>query len=129
MITFAILALLSMSNAHPQPSISELNTVPENYDGKTVTVTGWVVLGAESRYIVSQKRGYTTWKKGATCLSVINGRGLDAREDEFNGKKVRLTGIVRADADKDGSVRLAMCSGTGLDLESQPVEGKIEIIK
>jgi hypothetical protein len=88
-----------------------------------------VVLGAESRYIVSQKSGYTMWKKGVTCLSVINGRGLDAREDEFNGKKVRLTGIVRADADKDGSVRLEMCSGTGLDLESQPIEGKIEIIR
>lgn len=44
MITFAILALLSMSNYYPKPSISELKTVPENYDGETITVTGRILM-------------------------------------------------------------------------------------
>lgn len=129
MISLAIFAFLSMTSTHPHPSISELNTVPDKYDGKKVTVTGWVVIGPESRYIVAQKTGYTLWKKGATCLSVINGGGLDAREDEFNGKQVRLTGLIRANADEDGEVRLGMCSGTALDLENEPIEGKIEIVR
>lgn len=129
MITFAILALLSMSTTYPQPSVSELNTIPEKYHGKTVTVTGWMVLGEEERFVVSRKKGYTKWKKGATCLSVINANELNAREDELNGRKVRLTGVVRANADKDGSVRLDMCSATGLDLENGVLDGKIEIIE
>jgi hypothetical protein len=125
-VVMEIAFLLISVAGYQDVTVQQLNSTPEVFDGQKVTVSGWIVIDDEKRYIVAQKKNYTTWRKGASCLSVINGGGLDARETDFNGKHVSLRGVFRADVHKDGVVRLGLCSATAIDLENAPIDGKIE---
>lgn len=129
MTNVAALAVFLLGSVSPQQvTIQQLNSSPEKFDGLRVTVSGWIVIDDEKRYIVAQPRDYTMWRKGATCLSVINGEALDEREKDYNGKHVHLQGVFRADVRSGDSIRLGLCSATGLDLENAPVDGKVALI-
>lgn len=122
-MAFAILLLEAANSQHP--TIQQLNSNPEGLDGKEVTVSGWIVLDDEKRYIVATPHDYTMWRKGATCLSIINGEGLDEQARAYKGKHVDLQGVFRADASEGDSIRLGLCSKAAIDLENSPIEGKI----
>jgi hypothetical protein len=114
---------------YQEVTVQQLNTTPEMFDGVMVSVSGWIVIDDEKRYIVAKKTNYTMWQRGARCLSIINGNGLDAREKDFNGRRVRLKGVFRADVRKGGVVRLGLCSVAAIDLQNASVDGKIELGK
>jgi hypothetical protein len=126
MTSFVALAILLLGTAAPQqPTIEQLNSNPEQFDGMEITVSGWIVLDDEKRYIVADLHGYTMWRKGATCLSIINGDSLDARGKIYDGEHVDLKGIFRADASAGNVIRLGLCSAAAIDLEGKPADGRI----
>jgi hypothetical protein len=108
-------------------TVTDLNHQPERFDGKRVSVDGWVVIGDEARNLVATKSASRD-RGGQTCLSVINGAGLDAREKELNGRHVVLTGVFRSDVFRDKTVRLGLCSKTALDLEDKDVAGNLRFV-
>lgn len=128
-MTAHLLASLLATSLTTMPSIEELNSHPETFDGQVVTITGWVVIDTEKRYIVAVKDGYTMWKKGATCLSIIDGGSLDEHASVFNGKLVRITGVFRSDVNRDGEVRLSLCGITALDLQSKDVSESVRLVR
>ena len=121
------LIILSAPSVHGI-GIRNLNSTPEMYDGQTVTVSGWIVVAPEKRYIVATKDNYSMWRKGATCLSIINADAIDDRLSLLNGKRVALTGVFRSDVNRDGVVRLGLCGHTALDLEGKSLEGQIKVL-
>ncbi|WP_429242099.1 hypothetical protein [Luteibacter sp. 621] len=108
-------------------TVDTLNQSPERFDGRRVEVDGWVVIGDEARYLVSSKSAIRDIRS-ATCLSVINGAGLDAREKELNGKHVVLTGTFRSNVFKDQVIRLGLCGKTALDLQDKDVAGNVRVL-
>jgi len=124
LITFAILLLEAATTQHP--TIQQLNSNPAGFDGTEISVSGWIVLDDEKRYIVATPNGYTMWRKGATCLSIINGGGLDEQEKVYQGKHVDLRGVFRSDASAGNTIRLGLCSKAAIDLENAPLDGKIK---
>lgn len=122
-MAFAILLLEAANSQHP--TIQQLNSNPAGFDGMEITVSGWIVLGDEKRYIVATPHDYTTWRKGATCLSIINGGALDEQARAYGGKHVDLQGVFRANVSAGDSVRLGLCSKAAIDLENLTVDGKI----
>ena len=88
-------------------------------------MSGWIVLDDEKRCIVATPKDHTMWRKGATCLSIINGGGLDEQEKRYQGKRVDLRGVFRADANAGNAIRLGLCSKAAIDLENAPIGGKI----
>jgi hypothetical protein len=119
------IALLQATHS-PHPTIQQLTSNPPGLDGTEITVSGWIVLDDEKRYIVAEPHGYTMWRRGATCLSIINGRGLDEKASVYQGKHVDLRGVFRADAAGE-TVRLGLCSRAAIDLENAPADGKVRL--
>lgn len=110
-----------------QVTVADLNAHPEKFDGKRVTVPGWVVIGHEARYLTATKHASRDMDR-ETCISVINGAGLDTRERDLHGKHVLLSGIFREDVFRDSIVRLGLCNKTALDLENKAVDGNVEVL-
>lgn len=117
--------LLQATNS-PHPTIQQLTSNPPGLDGTEITVSGWIVLDDEKRYIVAEPHGYTMWRRGVTCLSIINGGGLDEQAGVYQGKHVDLRGVFRADAAGE-TVRLGLCSRAAIDLENAPADGKVRL--
>lgn len=121
------LIILSTPSIH-DIGIRTLNSAPEMFDGQAVTVSGWIVVAPEKRYIVATKENYSMWRKGATCLSIINAEAIDNRLSSLNGKRVALTGVFRSDVNRDGVVRLGLCGHTALDIEGKSLEDQIKVL-
>ena len=129
MRSVAVLLLIFSSVAMAeQVTVRELNDHPGKYDGKHVTVRGWVVIGDEARYLTATRNASRDTDL-LTCISVINGGGLDAQEKNVNGKLVLLSGIFREDVFRDKVIRLGLCNKTALDLENRNIEGNIQIVR
>lgn len=102
------------------PDIQELNAHAGNYDGQRLVLHGFLVIGPESMYLV-KRRGYDKdyWAKDSGCLSLLNTGDLGEKEKLYNGKRVEITGVFRADNSSYG-VSLSLCGLTGLDIDGSP---------
>ncbi|QWT21276.1 hypothetical protein KPL74_04575 [Bacillus sp. NP157] len=101
-------------------SAADLNENRAAFDGKEVTVRGYLWIGAEQLYIVD-RRFYAddAWKTNSGCLSLLNIGALYERADVFNGKYVELNGKFVENRDSYG-VSLMACGETGIDLHANP---------
>lgn len=92
---------------------SELIANPGKYDGKRVTLRGYVVISAESRNIFDSEAGYND-AHGA-CL------GLDGAKAAFHnfrrGYTEKISGIFRRKLCGDKDVCLFWCSASGIELD------------
>jgi len=92
---------------------SELVSNSASYDGKHVTVRGYVVIGAESRNIFDSEAGYND-AHGA-CL------GLDGPAAAFHnfrrGYTKKISGIFRRKICGANDVCLFWCSASGIELD------------
>lgn len=91
----------------------ELVANPGKYDGKHVTLRGYVVIGAESRNIFDSEAGYND-AHGA-CL------GLDGPKAAFHnfhrGYTEKISGIFRRKLCGASDVCLFWCSASGIELD------------
>jgi hypothetical protein len=92
---------------------SELIANPGRYDGKHVTLRGYVVIGAESRNIFDSEAGYND-AHGA-CL------GLDGPKAAFHifhrGYSKKISGTFRRKLCGENDVCLFWCSASGIELD------------
>jgi hypothetical protein len=92
---------------------SELVANPGRYDGKHVTLRGYVDIGAESRNIFDSEAGYND-AHGA-CL------GLDGPKAAFHkfrrGYTKKISGIFRRKLCGEADVCLFWCSASGIELD------------
>ncbi|MEI7036285.1 hypothetical protein [Fulvimonas yonginensis] len=100
--------------------IQALNANRAKYDGKQLTLHGFLVIGPESMYLV-KRLGYDKdyWAKDSGCLSLLNTGDLGNKEDLYNGKYVEITGLFRANNYSYG-ISLSECGLTGLDINGDP---------
>jgi|ERR1700741_226095 len=96
---------------------SELVANPSVYDGKHVSVRGYVVIGPESRNIFDSEAGYGD-AHGA-CLGLD---GQDAKFKNFHHGYTKISGVFRRKLCGENDVCLFWCgtSGIELDRESKP---------
>jgi len=102
--------------------IQVLNAQRKQYDGQNLTLHGFLVIGAESMYLV-KRLGYDKdyWAPDSGCLSLLNTGDLGAKEGLYNGKYVEITGVFRASNYSDG-ISLSECGLTGLDIDGDPAK-------
>lgn len=96
---------------------SQLNAHSSSYDGKEVTVQGWLVLGFEKRYLVDDKRSYEDWPSDDVCVTVVNAGSLLAQQSKYNERQIELKGTFRRDVLSQGVVRLGACNTSGLEID------------
>jgi hypothetical protein len=123
-VFLVFLSLPWSSSAIEQRTVlpSDLAADPLKYDGKHVTVRGYIVLKPESRNIFDSEAG--TNDPHGTCLGL---RGSDLMFKSFHRKKVeRISGIFKRKLCADNEVCPYWCyssgaqSGIVLDKGSRP---------
>ena len=124
-MVFAFSPLLLISSACAMGNsldIQVLNAQRKQYDGQSLTVQGFLVIGAESMYLV-KRLGYDKdyWRPDSGCLSLLNTGDLGAKESSYNGKYVEITGVFRASNYSYG-ISLSECGLTGLDIDGDPAK-------
>lgn len=119
-IPFALFLALTVTSsgiaADHQTDIPELNANRTHYDGRQLTLHGYLVIGPETMYLV-RRPGYDKdyWAKDSGCLSLLDTGDLGTKEDKLNGKYVEITGVFRANNQSYG-ISLSECGQTGLDI-------------
>jgi hypothetical protein len=122
-----LLAISGADAAEKMLDISALNLHKSQYDGQTLTIRGYLVIGPESMYIV-KRLGYDKdyWANDSGCLSILNTGDLGEKGDIYNGKYVEVEGIFRASNYSYG-ISLSECGLTGLDIDGN-ANGRVKII-
>ncbi|WP_448097663.1 hypothetical protein [Luteibacter yeojuensis] len=116
--TSLLLAAGCAPAAEKFPSISDLNAHREDHDGERMTLRGYLVLGEEQQYIVSDPKSYTLWSRDSNCLSLLNAGIAIEDEKRFNGKLVEVTGVFRKSL--KGIITLSACGDSAIDIGSDP---------
>jgi hypothetical protein len=89
---------------------------PRSFDGKVVTIRGWLSLEHEDKNIWASKADHEAWAT-KRCLSIVNYDSLKLHQSMFDGKRVEVTGVVRGDASNGGRlIRLASCRDAGIEI-------------
>jgi hypothetical protein len=88
---------------------------PGAFEGKTVTVEAWISLADEDHNLWLQAGDHEQWNT-RRCISLTRYDDVpDA--SSLNGRRVRVTGVVRNDASQGGKiVRLGACRNLALEL-------------
>lgn len=91
------------------PLFLQVAAAPQTFEGKTVTLRGWVSLRHEDRNLWVTKADHERWQT-PRCLSLSLYDALLDRAGELDGRLVEVTGVVSSDASKGGRViRLGAC--------------------
>lgn len=102
--------------ADTAPDISRLNANRSQYDGKKLTLRGFLVIGPESMYLV-RHLGYNKdyWVRDSGCLSLLDTGDLGKKESFYNEKYIALNGTFRAD-NRSYGISFSECGLTGIDI-------------
>ncbi|QWT21277.1 hypothetical protein KPL74_04580 [Bacillus sp. NP157] len=99
-------------------SAADLNQNRAAFDGKEVTVRGYLWIGGEQMYLVDRRfDADDAWAPDSGCLSLLNFGDLDEHADSFSGKYVELKGKFVKD-NKPYGPSLMVCGATGIDLHA-----------
>lgn len=89
---------------------------PNLYNGKRVTLNAWITLRGEDQNLWASWDDHERWET-RKCISLMNYDVLSSKTSLLDGRRVKVTGIVRSDASGRGAViRLAACRDLGLEL-------------
>lgn len=95
---------------------SEINVSPSSFDGKRVTIRGFLTMRFEDRNLWDSEESHKNWDS-KQCISIVNYYWLGTKEKELDGKFVEIVGVYMKDADEDGKViRMASCNQHGIVL-------------
>jgi hypothetical protein len=128
LLGFTVLAAMPSSHAgSPNPAkifrTSELNANPDHYDGKEISVRGYIVLTPEAHILYESKSLNKKWIKAVKenknnfdpkawrkyCLTIANPRLLLDHRDALTGKTFVLTGTFLSHYLDGQSVDLGAC--------------------
>lgn len=115
----------------------ELNTHPEQYDGREVVVRGYVVLGTNARVLFESRERFDEGNRAfrastagfdpnvfyADCLTLLNARILEENRSVFNGQTITVRGRYQRNYLTDDVLDLQACGGpTALTLDEQDAQ-------
>ena len=104
--------------ASPLPDFTFLEVArnPVNFDGKVVTVRGWITVRDEDKNLWATWEDHEKWRT-PQCISLIHYDLLRGSEKALDGRYVEIRGVLRADASKQGNViRPASCRDPGIEI-------------
>jgi len=105
----------SIDLMHPSdPEFLRAAESPGAFDGKTITIRGWITLRHEDKNLWATWRDHENWET-TRCISIIN---YDSLDDALDGKYVEVTGVMREDASMGGTLlRLASCRNAAIEVD------------
>jgi len=103
----------------------DLNTHPEQYDGREVVVRGFVILGTNGRSLYQSKERFEEFDRAfyahtpgfkpadfdADCLTLLNARVLEENDSVFSGQTVTVTGRFQRNYLTGDMLDLQACGG------------------
>jgi hypothetical protein len=105
---------VSLSATEVPVTPGELAANPDKYDGKHVTVRGFVVIGSHERNIFDSKRGYE--QAGATCLGLL---GTKSFVSHFRKRVETVKGTFHKALCGPNDICLLWCSAEGIEVDEQ----------
>lgn len=97
----------------PDATFLQASKSPTAFDGKTITVRGWITLRHEDKNLWATWQDHENWET-TRCISLVN---YDSLNDALDGKYVEVTGVLRKDASNGGTLlRLASCRDVALEV-------------
>jgi hypothetical protein len=90
---------------------------PGRFNGRIVTVEGYVDVGFERRFLLEKMPGKDN-DAGNACITLLSAGRIMKDVNRYDRKRVRLTGTFVEDYGKLGIVHLGSCSLRSLDLDN-----------
>lgn len=110
----------SPNSPSPWIEVDSVLANPTAFDGKKVTVKGWVSIRNEDRGIWDGPADYAN-RNRRRCISLLNTYSDESINRALDRKYVLVTGVVDADSYHDASgqgiVRLASCNRVAIRFE------------
>lgn len=86
---------------------------PSDFEGQEVVVKAWIMLRHEDKNLWATWQDHENWET-VHCISLIN---YDSLDESLDGRYVEVTGVVRSDASKGGSLlRFASCREVAIEV-------------
>lgn len=99
--------------AEPDANFLKISESPSSYDGKAVTVEAWITLRHEDKNLWATWQDHENWET-TRCISLSN---YDSLSEKLDGKRVKVTGVLHADASNGGKLlRLASCRSVAIEV-------------
>lgn len=91
-------------------------TYPDYFDGKEVSLRGWITLRHEDWNLWATSADQEEWNT-PRCISLSGYYSLRDEADEFDGRLVEVTGTILSDASLGGKViRLGACRDVAIKI-------------
>lgn len=122
----------------------ELNTHPEQYDGREVVVRGYVVLGTNARVLYESRERFDEGNRAfraltpgfdpspfyADCLTLLNAHVLEENRSVFNGQTITVRGRFERNYLTDDMLDLQACGGpTALALDERDTQRLLQALQ
>lgn len=132
-----LLSGCAMTTATPAACVltpRDLNTHPEQYEGREVVVRGFVILGTNGRSLYQSRERFEEFDRAfyaqtpgfnpadfeADCLTLLNAHVLEENYSIFNGQTITVTGRFVRNYLTGDMLDLQACSGpTALALDER----------
>jgi len=101
----------------PIVNLSDLHNKSASYDGKVISVDGYVDIATERRFL-QQNPPSEGSRAGATCVTLFYVGRILGDLDRYNRKHVRLTGMYMANFGDRRLINLGACGSSGLDIDN-----------
>lgn len=108
--------------------IFQILASPALYDGKEVTIRGWISMRHEDNNLWSTWQDHEAWNVNK-CISLKNYFSKEDLRKSVDGKFVEIKGIFYMDADRDKNgliVRSGSCNKFAIEFDGQ---SSIQILK
>lgn len=142
---FAVLLCgCAMMAALPVLTPRELNTHPEQYDGREVVVRGFVILGTNGRSLYQSKErfqefdrafyahapGFNPAEFDADCLTLLNAQVLEENPSVFSGQTITVRGHFERNYQTGDILDLQACGGpTALILDKRDTRRLLQVLQ
>lgn len=116
---FVFLALAACARPEPGLQPQSVLAAPADYQGKRVTVRGYLRYGDDARGLWQSAQAYRTYSpaKPRPCLTLFNADAFHSRLRQFADSTVTLTGTVRTIHLQPEESARGWCSDTGMMIE------------
>jgi hypothetical protein len=145
---FAVLlcgcAMVTLSPAAQVLTPRELNTHPNQYDGRQVVVRGFVILGTNGRSLYQSKErfeefdralyaqtpGFNPAEFDADCLTLLNAHVLEDNRSVFEGQTITVRGRFERNYLTGDVLDLQACGGpTALALDERDTRRLLQALQ
>jgi hypothetical protein len=121
LVCMGLCITLAAQESMPHVTPYDLNSSKENFDGKLVVVSGFLINQNESSSIWDSR--FNLDKEGAAgkhCVSILYPSSMEKELDKLDGQHVYVTGVFDKNISRDGRIYMGLCNLTAIKLNSLP---------